>query len=147
MSHLYVPYDSVNQLVQRFQSIHLIQDAIFPGHVDPAPNFVLVDPRLYYGTYGGLVYDTILQQPQTVSLVSSSIGHNLSIVWWGTSDPPFVGDVYALAAHGRVAVTVPLFQTLRINAIRTRPKAKSSYFGANKACRMNDESSSYSSSE
>lgn len=148
MSYIYIPYDSIDQLVERVQSVDLIRDAVPLGQSDPAPpNFVLIDPFLYYGTFGGLVYDTVLPS-QNISFLCSSVGHGLSVLWWPTTlHPPFVGDVYALAAHGRVAIPTSLFDRLRVNTVR-KPSStpKSNYFGP-KAWRINDASSSYSSSE
>lgn len=145
MSYVYIPYDTIRELIHRFQCMHPILDAVPPDQTNPAPNFVLIDPRRYYGSYGGIFNDTVLQNIKTF-FTSSSIGHGHSVVWFPTSTPPCRGDCYGLSFCGRVAVPVSLFKLLHVNTVKTTPSAKSNYFGSNPS-RMYKTSFENSSSE
>ncbi|GIY89200.1 uncharacterized protein CEXT_656511 [Caerostris extrusa] len=118
MSFVHVPYNTIAELVEKFKTLDLNKDIVLK---DKNPNFVLIDSRQYYGSYGGLIYDCILnpysKQSYASTFHSSSIGHGLSVVWWTSPSPCFVGDVYALSAHGRVGVTPSIYEKLRINTI------------------------------
>lgn len=135
MSFVHIPYESIEELVSRFQLLNPMFDALIPGD----PNFVLVDPDLYYGSYGGLVYDSVLSTWSSQMFSSSSIGHGMSIAWWNTSDPASCGDLYALSYEDLVAVTPDLFEKMVLNKVRRQP-IESSYFG--RASRINRASTS-----
>lgn len=143
-----MPYDSVRELVDHFQTLNTIRDGALPEDTYRPPNFVMVRPELYFGTYGGLIRDSVLEhyrlQIHETHSLQDSIGHDLSIVWWNTTIPPFLGDLYSLVAEGRVAVTPKMFEALHINTIRQNKPPQSSYY---KAWRMNDASNSNSDSE
>ena len=151
MAHVHVPYKSVVELIDTFQHVNMVRDAALPGDAYQPANFVLVEPEKYFGSYGGLMYDAALQHCRlairdTHSLCDS-IGHGMSLVWWNTAKPKVCGNVYALSAQGRVAVTPTMFEAMRINTVR-RPSsgARSSYY-APKAWRINAASASSSDSE
>jgi hypothetical protein len=145
MSFVHVPYDNVRQLVDRFQSRDFLNEI-----VSDTSNFVLVDPHLYYGSYGGLFYDDVLKDVKHLPFQSSSIGHGVSIVWWSLPTAPFVGDIGLTHRQRYVAVTPELFQRMKLNTIHpTRnDKTGSSYYGpVFNALRIKSESFSNSDSE
>lgn len=148
MTHVYVEYTNARELVDNFKTLRLVEDAVFPNSHRTA-NFVMIQEKLYFGTYGGLLYTDIVNKyrfhiHETHSLCDS-IGCDLSIVWWNTFNPPVMGDVYSLANHGRVAVTPKMFQSIKINTIQQKKPSGSSYIS--KACCINNTSSSNSDSE
>ena len=149
MAYVRVEYASVRQLVDEFQVLNFYRDAVLPNSA-VVPNFVLIDPSLYFGTYGGLVTDTVLQRfrysiHETHS-VSDSIGYGLNIVWWNLSHPLVPGDVLALKIGERVAVTPKMFSSIRVNVLRRKKPSRSSYY-ATKAWTINAASSSNSDFE
>lgn len=140
MSYIYVPYQSVKELINLFQNSNVTNFAVNPMQQNPAPNFVLVNPRLYYGSYGGLLYDDVIRGYEN-DCVSDRLGNDLSLVWWNSS-PVLVGDVCALTFEDRVTVTPSMFSKMRVNTVRTSKTGKSSYY-VDKAWRMNSESNLY----
>lgn len=140
MSYIYIPYQSVKELIDRFQKSDVTTFTLSPTQKNPAPNFVLVNPQIYFGSYGGILYDDVIRGYEN-DCVSDSLGNDLSLVWWN-SCPIFVGDVCALAFENRVAVTPSMFSRMRINTIRKPKTSKSSYY-VDKAWRMNSESNLY----
>lgn len=146
MAHVYVPYNNINDLVEGFQNLNLIRDAAYP---ESTANFVMIQPDAYFGSYGGLIFDSVLQhyllRIRDTHSISDSIGHGLSLVWWNTAQPEVNGDYYTCAAEGRVAVTPKMFKHIRINTLR-KTRQKSSYY-TSKAWRINDASFSKSDSE
>lgn len=140
MSYIYIPYQTVKELIDRFQSSNATSFAINPMQQNPAPNFVLVNPELYHGSYGGILYDAVVRGYEK-DCISDSLGKDSSLVWWN-SCPVFVGDVCALAFEDRVAVTPSMFSKMRVNAIRKQKTRKSSYY-VDRAWRMNSESDLY----
>ncbi|GBM59807.1 hypothetical protein AVEN_154362-1, partial [Araneus ventricosus] len=100
MAYVHVSYESIKELVEKFQTLNLIRDAALPSDIHHPPNFVLVNPARYYGCYGGIVHDSVLdryrlQLHETHSL-RDSIRNDLSIVWWNTKKPLVTGDQNAL---------------------------------------------------
>ena len=139
MSYIYIPYQSVDELIYIFQNTNVTNFAINPTQKNPIPNFVLINPQMYYGSYGGILYTNIVQGLD--DCISESLGNDLSLVWWN-SFPRFVGDICALSFQNRVTVTPSMFKKMNINTIRKPKFEKSSYF-ANKAWRINSESTLY----
>jgi len=111
MSQIYIKYETINQLVEAFQKLDPVK---LPR--DENSNFVLIDPRLYEGSYGGLVFDAILDRysksKDSAPFVASSIGHGVSVLWWSTPEPSFTGDVFALSVENRVGVTRDMYDRL-----------------------------------
>lgn len=140
MSYIYIPYQTVKELIHLFQNSNPTRFAINPMQQNPAPNFVLVNPELYHGSYGGILYDAVLLGYEK-DYISDSLGNDTSLVWWN-SCPVFVGDVCALAFEDRVAVTPSMFSKMRVSAIRKQKTRKSSYY-VDRAWRMNSESALY----
>ncbi|GBN74911.1 hypothetical protein AVEN_59080-1 [Araneus ventricosus] len=133
MSLIHVAYQTIQQLVEAFQAL----DPVKLPHPEK-PNFVLVDPRHYYGSYGGLVYDSILDRYSQMSLkipfIASPIGHGLSVVWWSSPEPPFTGDVHALSVQDRVGVTPDVYNQMHRHVIRKKVPPASRYYGKNAWC-------------
>lgn len=145
MTFVYVAYRSVSDLVARFSNLDIPAHAVVPEHTHPAPNFVLVNPDLYYGSYGGILARSLLADRE--GFVADPLDDDLCLVWWAGALPALVGDVYALSADGRKAVTPSMFRRMCPNKIfETRPVG-SAYYTCDRAWRMNFESSSYSDSE
>lgn len=150
MAYVHVSYESIKELVEKFQTLNLIRDAALPSDIHHPPNFVLVNPARYYGCYGGIVHDSVLdryrlQLHETHSL-RDSIGNDLSIVWWNTKKPLVTGDQNALTVEDRVAVTPKMFEKMRINTIRQHGPPRSKYYGTKAWC-INATSCSNSDSE
>lgn len=132
MSFIHVPYDSLSQLIAKFATLNPLLCASLPNDSDKPPNFVLIDPNQYYGTYGGLVYDNVLPNYSKYNFEKSSIGHNVSIVWWNIKYPETCGDVNALSTlDGKyVAVTPKLYSKLILKSVGYKSGYRySSYFG------------------
>ncbi|GFY55239.1 uncharacterized protein TNIN_321841 [Trichonephila inaurata madagascariensis] len=150
MAHVYVPYNSVQELVEQFQVLNSIRDAALPDDTYQKPNFVLVDRNHYFGSYGGLIYKNILDhyrlELHTSHSLSDDIGFGVCIVWWNTTKPDFVGDQYALAAEGREAVTPRMVQSMKVNTLCQKKPPKSNYYG-DKPWSINAASFSSSDSE
>lgn len=128
MSFVYIHYETVRQLVDTLQNLDISK---LP--YQEQANFVLIDPRHYHGSFGGLVYDSILdkysQKSHMSPFVYSSIGHGLSVVWWLDSKPPFTGDVFALSVENLVAVTPELYKQIKRNDILSKTPPVSRYYG------------------
>lgn len=150
MAYVHVPYQSIQELVEQFQTLNLIRDAALPTDIQRPPNFVLVNPTRYYGCYGGIIHDSVLERHRLkihdTHSFRDSIGHDLSIVWWNTKKPLVLGDQNALTFDDRVGVTPKMFQKMRINTIRQRGPPRSKYYGTN-AWSINAASCSNSDSE
>lgn len=108
-------------------------------------NFVLVNPKYYHGSYGGLLLNSIVEKCSEKECLSESIGNDLCIVWWNSSLPKYVGEQHALSVGDRVAVSPSIFERLCINPMRKPIAGKSSYYG-DKAWSMKSASSLYSDS-
>lgn len=121
--HIFIPYDSVESLIEQFK----IEKVNFRPVA--YPNFVLIDPKNYHGTYGGLVYKSVLEKCASSDYISSSIDSNTALVWWNSYHPQYMGDQHALSVHNRVAVTPFIFDKLIINPLRKRNRGRSSYYG------------------
>lgn len=148
MSYVHLPYDSIRELVREFQCRNF---ATTTSHSDGGDyNFVLVNPSLYHGAYGGIVWDRVLETAASRlckgAFLSSSIGHGMSIVWWMTTPPEFYGDMTLVYEDRFVAVTPRLYEDLTLKTV-FRPQGRSSYYGNIKADRMKSASFSYSDSE
>lgn len=140
MSYIYVPYHSVKELIDHFRNSNMTNFAVNPMQQNPAPNFVLVNPELYYGSYGGLLCDAVIREFENYC-VSETLGNDLSLVWWN-SLPIFVGDICALAFEDRVAVTPSMFSKMQLDTIR-KPKSRKSSYYVDRAWRIKTESDSY----
>ena len=142
MTYIYVPYDSVEDLVKQFRNLN-ISSVISQKE---SANFVLVTPKFYYGIYGGLVYNTALEKHSEKNYILDSVDDTISLIWWNSFNPNFLGDIYALSVGKWVAVTPSIFKQLILNPIQKPIAVKSSYYGTN-ARRINFLSSSNSDSE
>lgn len=124
MSFVHVPFETINELLSRFHSMDFTNSL---SDLD-ACNLVLIDPRHYFGSYGGIFNSLIVSdlKKSGIPFLSSPLleGH-LDIVWWSLPTPPYVGDL-SLMKESRVAVTPDLFRRLTPDGIR--PSPKSSYF-------------------
>lgn len=140
MSYIYIPYQSVKELINHFQNSNVTSFAVSPMQQNPAPNFVLVNPQVYHGSYGGILHDTVIRGFEN-DCISETLGSDLSLVWWNSCSI-FVGDVCALTFENRVAVTPSMFSKMRVNTIRKHKTRKSSYY-VDKAWRINSESNLY----
>lgn len=150
--HVYVRYDSIQQLLDEFRVLNFYKVSVHPTLSTTAPNFVIIDPSFYFGTYGGIVTDSVLQSYRyaihETHSTSDTIGYGLNIVWWNLSRALVPGDVHALQVDdGRVAVTPRMWESIRINTIRRKKPARSSYYTASKAWTMKATSSSNSDVE
>lgn len=148
MTHIYVPFDSITDLITQFQKMNISDIPIYkePKDKDPQSNFVLILPRSYHGQYGGLMYNSTLKHYDQNDYLSSPIDQDISLVWWWSSHPHMIGDIHALSIGERKAVTPFIFDKLILNPIRKPNVGKSSYYGT-KACSMKSRSASYSDSE
>lgn len=122
---IHVPYDSIESLIQQFK-----QKYIPAPTTDATANFVLIDPKNYYGTYGGLLYKSVLDTCANEPYFASHLHADVHLVWWNTFRPKYLGDQHALSVNGRVAVTPYIFRKLIINPLRRPNAGKSSYYGA-----------------
>lgn len=130
-------YNSVADLIDQFDNLD-----VFEMDTLQNPNFVLIRPENYIGTYCGIIRTEILNHYSAQLYASSKITPLTSIVWWHTSESPIRG-VVSLTKNGLVAVTpdmVPkMVSKLSCNG------GKSSYFV--QTARMKRRSSSNSDSE
>lgn len=141
MSFIHVPYDSLEHLIKQFRDMNIYGYTAAPNNA----NFVLINPKYYYGSYGGLLLNSIVQKCSEKECLSESINNDLSIVWWNSSQPKHVGEQHVLCVGDRVAITPSIFKQLRINPMRKRIAGKSSYYG-DKAWSIKSRSSAYSDS-
>lgn len=141
MSYIFVSFDSIEHLIKQFQNMNVYNYASTPQ----AANFVLINPKYYHGSYGGLLLNSIVEKFSEKECFSESIGTDLCIVWWNSSYPKHVGEQHVLSVGDRVAVTPSIFKHLRINPMRKPIVGKSSYYGS-KASSIKSASSLYSDS-
>lgn len=141
MSFIHVHFNSIEHLVKQFQNMNIYSYAATPD----VANFVLINPKYYYGSYGGLLLNSIVQEFSQKECLSDLIGYNLSLVWWNSSHPKYVGERNVLTYGERVAVTPSIFKQLHVNPMRKPIVGKSSYYG-DKAWSIKSRSSSYSDS-
>lgn len=148
-AYVRVEYDSIRQLIEGFQVLNFYTDAILP-HSEETPNFVLIDQSLYFGVYGGIITDAVLRRHRyhihESHSLCDSIGYGLNLVWWNLASPSVPGDVHALKVDGRVAVTPKMFSMIKLNVIRRKKPARSSYYSSN-AWSINSTSAFNSDSE
>lgn len=131
----------MDQLIKQFQNMNVYKYTATPD----AANFVLINPKYYYGSYGGLLLNSIVEKFSPKECLSESIVDNLSLVWWNLSHPKYIGEQHILSFGDRVAVTPSIFKQLHVNAMQKPIVGKSSYYG-NKAWSIKSESSLYSDS-
>lgn len=136
MTFVYIPHQSIRELIEIFKNSNVFSYA--QHQENPAPNFVLVDPALYHGSYGGILFRKFV--PSGDYCIFEELQNDLCLVWWKNVSL-FNGDVKALSYNGRVAVTPKMFNTMQMYKAIRKPAAKSSYYGANKAWRINATSS------
>lgn len=141
MSFIYVHFDSIEHLIKQFQNMSAYSYVTTPD----IANFVLINPKYYYGSYGGLLLTSIVQNFSPNECFSDSIDNKLSLVWWNLSHPKYVGEQCVLSVGDRVAVTPLIFKQLHPNPMRKPIVGKSSYYG-DKAWSIKSRSSSYSDS-
>lgn len=141
MSFIHVHYDSIEHLIKQFQDMNIYGYSCTPDNA----NFVLINPKYYYGSYGGLLLNCIIQKCSEKECFSELISNDLSIVWWNSPHPKHVGEQNVLSVGERVAVTPSIFKQLLINPMRKRITGKSSYYG-DKAWSIKSRSSAYSDS-
>lgn len=135
MTYVYVPYTSVEDLVTQFANFNIADYAVVPE--ETLPNFVLICPDLYYGSYGGLLESSLLNPDQCLS---DALTESLSLVWWKDRFPPFTG--FPLSAEDRVAVTPALWYRLTLHSMARRFAPSYS-----NAWRIHSASLAYSDSE
>lgn len=131
MTLLYIPYASVNDLIRQFHHIgDLDQNSkIFWTDLEKY-NFVLVDPQLYFGSYGGLIRNNFLLKDtyRQYSYISFSILNTFSFVWWSVSKPPAVGTVLVSKQDNRVLIPKEIYLKLMKKSSVVRNVGKSSYY-------------------
>lgn len=147
MTYLYVPFESITDLITQFKNLNVSDIPIYsaPKDKDPRSNFVLIQPHSYHGQYGGLMYNSFLERYDPNEYLSSRIDSDISLVWWWSSRPDMIGDIHALSVGERKAVTPFIFEKLILNPFRKPNVGKSSYYGP-KAWSMKSRSDSYSDS-
>ena len=148
MTFINVPYQNIRQLVQKFQCQDFVTENLSDGGES---NFVLVDMGLYHGTYGGMVYDRMIDHLVSrlgeSAFLSSSIGHGVSILWW-LIQPSFVGDMALVYDRRYAAVPVEIYHRLTPKRSFSNTRGQSSYYGCPvNPKRITSESFSYSDSE
>ena len=126
MTYIYVPFDSIESLIEQFQNINI---SLVTCSKETA-NFVIITPKLYYGIYGGLVYNSVFETCSKSQYISDAIDNEISLLWWYCSRPKFIGDTYVLSVVERVAVTPSIYKELILNPLHKRTNKKSSYYGA-----------------
>lgn len=146
MTFIHLPYTSLSDLLSKFSDLKISRHAVVPEQTNPAPNFVLIHPELYYGSYGGIVASQLLAGRRG-RFVSEALDDSLSIVWWSAAVPDIAGDTFALSVEDRKAVTPSMFRRMVANTLVRDKPARSSYYTCDRAWSMNFESSAYSDSE
>lgn len=131
MTLLYIPYASVNDLIRHFHDIDdLDQNSkVFWTDLEKY-NFVLVDPQLYFGSYGGLIRNNFLLKDtyRHYSYISFSILNTFSFVWWSVSKPPAVGTILVSKKDNRVLIPKEIYLKLMKKSSVVRHVGKSSYY-------------------
>lgn len=131
MTLLYIPYASVNDLIRQFHDIDdLDQNSkVFWTDLEKY-NFVLVDPQLYFGSYGGLIRNNFLLKDtyRHYSYISFSILNTFSFVWWSVSKPPAVGTILVSKKDNRVLIPKEIYLKLMKKSSVVRHVGKSSYY-------------------
>lgn len=147
MTYIYVPFDSLTDLISKFQAMDFSDIPVYsePKDKNPLSNFVLICPRSYHGTYAGLMFNSVLKQYAKKDYLSTPIDPDVSLVWWWSSYPPVLGDIHALSVGERKAVTPFIFSKLILNPLRKPNVGKSSYYG-DRAWSMKSRSDAYSDS-
>lgn len=148
MTYIYIPFDSISDLISKFQNLDILDIPFYkePKDKNPQSNFVLILPRSYHGQYGGLIFNSVLKHYAEKEYISSPIDKDISLVWWWSSSRRHsIGDVNALSVGNRKAVTPFIFDKLILNPFRKPNVGKSSYYG-DKAWSINCRSDSYSDS-
>lgn len=144
MTYVYIPFDTVEDLITHFQNMDISD--INPLSNDSTANFVLITPHFYHGKYGGLMYNSILNQYEKTEYIVDAIDEDISLVWWWYSYRRHtIGDTDALSVGERKAVTPTIFKQLLLNPLRKPAVGKSSYYG-DKAWSIKARSSLYSDS-
>lgn len=131
MTLLYIPYASVNKLIKRFHHIDQLDQnsELFWTDLEKY-NFVLVDPQLYFGSYGGLIRNNLLLKDmyRHYSYISFSILNTFSFVWWFVSEPPAVGTLLVSKQDNRVLIPKEIYIKLMKKSSIVRQVGKSSYY-------------------
>lgn len=131
MTLLHIPYASVNDLIKQFHDIDdLDQNSkIFWTDLEKY-NFVLVDPQLYFGSYGGLIRNNFLLKDKYrhYSYISFCILNTFSFVWWSVSKPPAVGTLLVSKRDNRVLIPKEIYLKLVKKSSTVRHVGKSSYY-------------------
>ena len=130
MTLLYIEYSSVNDLIESFENIDDCDrnSEYFWLNLDKY-NFVLVNPKLYYGSYGGLIRNNILSlsRYRQYSHISYSLSDNISFIWWDLSEPPLVGTLLISKQDGRVLIPKEMYLKLTKKSSLSQV-GKSSYY-------------------
>lgn len=131
MTLLRISYFSINDLITQFHHIDdLDQNSkIFWANLENY-NFVLVDPQLYFGSYGGLIRNKLLLRDtyRDYSYISFSILDTFSFVWWSVPEPPAVGTRLISKHDNRVLIPKELYLKLIKKSSIIRRVGKSSYY-------------------
>lgn len=131
MTLLYIPYTSVTDLIKQFDHMmDLDQNSeIFWTDLEKY-NFVLIDPQLYFGSYGGLIRNNLLLKDmyRHYSYISFPILNTFSFVWWSVSKPPAVGTLLVSKQDNRVLIPKEIYIKLLKKISVVRHVGKSSYY-------------------
>lgn len=131
MTLIYIPYSSVNDLIKEFERIDDLDynSKVFWSDLDKY-NFVLVDPELYFGSYGGLIRNNLLlgDTYRNYPRISFPIFDTLSFVWWSVSKPPAVGTRIISKKDNRVLIPKEIYLSLTKKSSFIRHVGKSSYY-------------------
>lgn len=130
MTLTYIPYSSVNDLIKEFQRIDDLDhnSKFFWSNLEQY-NFVLVDPELYFGSYGGLIRNNLLVRDiySHYPRISFPVLGTFSFVWWSVSKPPAVGTQF-ISKDNRVLIPKEIFLKLIKKSSFVRHVGKSSYY-------------------
>ncbi|GFW79315.1 uncharacterized protein TNCV_2477221 [Trichonephila clavipes] len=85
MAYVYVPYNSIQELVEQYQVLNSIRDNVLPDDTYHNPNFILVGRIHYFGSYDDLIYKNILDRYRlelhSSHSLSDDTGFGVCIVW------------------------------------------------------------------
>lgn len=114
MSFVYVPGETIEELLARFPLTDFTR--IVPKD---KCNLVLINPKLYEGSYGGIFKTKCLSSFQKPYL-SSTLVEGFDVVWWKMCSAPIVGNM-TLTYEKRVAVPVQLYSQLKYKNMVYKP--------------------------
>ena len=131
MTLLHIPFNSINDLMEKFENIDNSDpnSECFWFNLDNY-NFVLINPKHYYGSYGGLIRNTILftASYRQYSRLMHSLSDEISFVWWHVSEAPLVGTTFISKEDSRVLIPKEIYLKLIKKSNFHRSAGKSSYY-------------------